>query len=58
MYVFFLVKGDLFYAVLYRTYFNIKKCSTFAPCFGAKPSLMEVTLNRELGVNPGLYPQL
>lgn len=46
----------LFYIEL--IFFNIKKCSTFAPCFGAKPSLMEVTLNRESGVNPGLYPQL
>ena len=37
---------------------NIKKYITFAPCFGAEPSVMEVTLNREPGVNPGLYPQL
>ena len=35
-----------------------KKCITFAPSFGAEPSVMEVTLNREPGVNPGLYPQL
>ena len=38
--------------------YNIKKYITFAPCFGAEPSVMEVTLNREPGVNPGLYPQL
>ena len=38
--------------------YNIKKYITFAPCFGAEPSVMEVMLNRESGVNPGLYPQL
>lgn len=31
--------------------YNIKKYITFAPCFGAKPSVMEVMLNRESGVN-------
>ena len=38
--------------------YKIKKCITFALSFGAKLSFMKVALNREPGVNPGLYPQL
>lgn len=30
----------------------------FCPRFGAELSLMKVSLNRESGENPGLYPQL
>lgn len=38
--------------------YSNRKIYYFCPGFGAQPSVMKVTLNRESGENPGLYPQL